>query len=138
MPPSARNFKKWLQRQCRKKQTSCVSFQLFSVRVALFFALRFFFCLCLFGAFTLTFGFLFGFLFGLFFRLFFDFFFFKFLFFLFLGFFFFGLFLRFFLLFSFGLLRLSRLYLLFFLFFGHGRLLSGSTLFGNGLPRHFR
>ena len=75
-----------------EKQTGCVSLQLFSVRVALFFALRFFSSLGPFGVFALTFGFLFG--------LFFGFFFFQFL---------------------------------FFLFFGHGRLLSGSTLFGNGL-----
>ena len=84
-------------------QTGNVGLQLFSVRIALFFALRIFFSLGLFGAFTLTFSLLFG------------------------------LFLRFFFLFSFGFPRLSRLYLLFFLFLDHDRLLSGSTLFGNGL-----
>ena len=62
-----------------KKQISCVSIQLFSVQIALFFALGFFSSLDLFGVFTFTFGFL------------------------------------------------------FFLFFGHGRLLSGFTGFGNGL-----
>jgi hypothetical protein len=65
--------------------------QLFSFRVALFFAFGFF-PLGLFGAFTLAFGFLLG--------LFFGFFFYQFL---------------------------------LFLFFGHGRLLSGSTVLGNGL-----
>ena len=46
-----------------EKQISCISLQLFSVRVALFFALRFFFLLGLFGVFALNFGFLFGFFF---------------------------------------------------------------------------
>ena len=70
-----------------EKQINCVSLQLFSVRVALFFAL---------GFFSFTFGFLFGLFFGI---LFFHF--------------------------------------LFFLFFSHGRLLSGFTLFGNGLTGNF-
>jgi len=40
------------------KQTRGVGLQLFSVRVVLFLALRFYFCLCIFVAFTLNCGFL--------------------------------------------------------------------------------